>query len=429
MKFRANIILQYSLATVGIVLGITAALGVTLTRRITDFQLRSHVHLFQEVARITVRDDDSVYALFASNDPRSISPGVEAKFSEFLSLGNIFRVKVWGKGAQILWSDQKELIGESFPDNDGFQNAMAGEVSYEIAEPEKRENVNEKDHGVALEIYIPVFRGGVVAGVIELYEASRDLFAQIARNTFFTWALVVLAGVVLWLLLFIIFLGAYRRQKRITAELVETQDVTIFALAYQAELRDRQTGKHLERTATYVRLLAEGLARLPLYRAYLTPSYIEDLVKSAPLHDIGKVGIPDAILLKPEKLTPVEMEEMKKHCTYGSRVLLIAEKKLKFQSFLTIAIQLALYHHERWDGSGYPHGLAGEAIPLSGRIMALADNYDALRTPRAYKEPFPHEQSCAIIREQSGTHFDPRLVDAFLGRHLEFERISRELAD
>jgi response regulator RpfG family c-di-GMP phosphodiesterase len=306
--------------------------------------------------------------------------------------------------------------------------------------------VDERSKGRTLEIYTPVTEGSVasgyaadaadasghaagVVGVVELYEANRDLFAQIARNTLFTWLLVVLAGVLLWALLFFIFLRAYQRQRRTNAELHETQNVTIFALAYQAELRDRQTGRHLERTAAYVRVLAEQLARSPAYRAYLTPGYIEDLVKAAPLHDIGKVGISDAILLKPGKLTPQEMDEIRKHCDYGARVLRRAEEKLKFQSFLSIAIQLTLYHHEKWDGTGYPHGLKGEAIPLSGRIMALADNYDALRTLRPYKDPIPHDECRSMIAALAGIHFDPALVAAFQAREPEFRRVSENLAD
>ncbi|HUJ75881.1 MAG TPA: HD domain-containing phosphohydrolase, partial [bacterium] len=252
---------------------------------------------------------------------------------------------------------------------------------------------------------------------------------QIARNTLFIWVLVAGAGVLLWGLLFFIFLRAYQRQRRTNLELRETQNVTIFALAYQAELRDKQTGRHLERTAEYVRILAEQLARLPAYRAYLTPGYVEDLVKAAPLHDIGKVGVSDSILLKPGTLLPEEMAEMRKHCDYGARVLRIAEEKLKFQSFLAIAIQLTLYHHEKWDGSGYPHGLRGEAIPLSGRIMALADNYDALRTARPYKKAFPHDECAPLIVSLSGVHFDPALVQAFVAREGDFRAISERLAD
>jgi len=205
--------------------------------------------------------------------------------------------------------------------------------------------------------------------------------------------------------------------------------MTIFALAYQAELRDQQTGKHLERTSIYVRLLADRLAGLPQYRGYLTPAYISGLEKSAPLHDIGKVGVPDSILLKPGKLTYEEMEQMKKHCEYGARILRRAEEKLGFRSFLSIAIQLAMHHHERWDGQGYPQGLAGERIPVSARIMALADVYDALSTTRPYKKAFSHQECLRIITEKRGTNFDPQVVDAFLECEATFERTSRELSD
>jgi HD-GYP domain-containing protein (c-di-GMP phosphodiesterase class II) len=391
--------------------------------------LRSHINFFPEVVRLTVKDDPGVIDLLASDNAASITPRTVELFSELLSLAKVFRAKVWGRNADILWCDQAELIGQRFPDNEEFLDAMRGELSYEIAELGKAENIDERNRGITLEIYTPVARGGTVLGVVEVYEADQDLFRQIARNTALTWILVLLAGVILWALLFAIFRAAYRRQRRTTAELLETQGVTIFALAHQAELRDRQTGKHLERTAIYVRLLAEELARDARYRGYLTAGYLDDLVKSAPLHDIGKVGIPDSILLKPGKLEPAEMDEMRRHCEYGSRVLIDAEKQLNFQSFLTIAIQLTLYHHEKWDGAGYPHGLRAESIPLSARIMALADNYDALRTQRPYKRAFPHAEASRIIRDLEGIHFDPALVAAFGARERDFERVSVELGD
>ena len=192
-------------------------------------------------------------------------------------------------------------------------------------------------------------------------------------------------------------------------------------------------GRHLREPAVHPALAACGnednIAVRQVGRFDIVVGTRGDLVKSAPLHDIGKVGIADSILLKPGTLTPEERQEIQRHCEMGARVLRIAEKKLKFQSFLTIAIQLTLYHHEKWDGTGYPNGLAGEAIPLSGRIMALADNYDALRTTRPYKSAFSHEQSRGIIQENRGTHFDPALVDAFLRREADFRRISEELSD
>lgn len=212
-------------------------------------------------------------------------------------------------------------------------------------------------------------------------------------------------------------------------QLLETESVTIFALAYQAELRDQETGRHLERTARYVRLLAEELSRLPKYQSYLSPEYIVDLEKSAPLHDIGKVAIPDSILRKPGKLTPEEFEIIKKHCEYGTRVLRIADEKLSFQSFLKIAIQMVASHHERWNGKGYPNGLRQEAIPLSGRIMALADVYDALRSERCYKKAIPHEKTLEILSRERGEQFDPDLVDVLLNIEKKFHEISSTLTD
>jgi response regulator RpfG family c-di-GMP phosphodiesterase len=212
-------------------------------------------------------------------------------------------------------------------------------------------------------------------------------------------------------------------------QLRQTESVTILALAYQAELRDQETGRHIERTSQYVKLLAEELSSLTKYQTYLTHMYISDLVKAAPLHDIGKVGIPDSILKKSGKLSSEEFEIMKKHCEYGTRVLKIADEKLGFQSFLKIAIQIAYSHHEKWNGKGYPKGLKGDEIPLSGRIMALADVYDALRTQRYYKKALSHDEVCKIILEEKGEHFDPDIVNAFLNVESGFFKISNTMAD
>ncbi len=212
-------------------------------------------------------------------------------------------------------------------------------------------------------------------------------------------------------------------------QLIKTQSVTTFALAYQAELRDQETGKHLERTATYVEILAKELSRMPAYKSYITESYISDLVRAAPLHDIGKVGIPDAILHKPGKLNASEFEMIKKHCEYGAEVLKIADKKLGFDSFLKLAIQIVCFHHEKWNGQGYPRGLKGDNIPLSARIMAVADVYDAIRTNRCYKPAFSHEKAVEMIMAERGKHFDPDIVDAFYSKAREFYDVSVAFKD
>ena len=216
-------------------------------------------------------------------------------------------------------------------------------------------------------------------------------------------------------------------QKTSTLKLEQTVDVIIYALAYLAEIRDAETGRHLERTAKYVGIIARQLVRSSPYSSYLSQQYIADLMKAAPLHDIGKVGVSDAILHKPGKLTPEEFSDMQKHSAYGADILIEADKKLGFQSLLTMAIQIARSHHERWDGKGYPQRLSGDKIPLSARIMSLADVYDALRSKRCYKEAYTHAESVKIIQEGKGTQFDPDVVDAFLKKEKEFQRISMEL--
>lgn len=197
-----------------------------------------------------------------------------------------------------------------------------------------------------------------------------------------------------------------------------TQLVSIRALAHLAEARDNETGNHILRTQGYVHSLAMQLKELPRFSAVLTPKYIDLLTRSAPLHDIGKVGIPDAILQKPGRLTPSEWEVMKTHAKIGADAIALAESDVQTQvPFLKLAKEIAHRHHEKWDGSGYPDGLAGEQIPLSARIMAIADVFDALISKRVYKPAFSFEHAKALISEGRDTAFDPDLVDVFIANY------------
>jgi putative two-component system response regulator len=214
-----------------------------------------------------------------------------------------------------------------------------------------------------------------------------------------------------------------------TRELVLTQDVTIQSLASLAETRDNETGAHIQRTQNYVSLLTLRLMNVPNYIAEIDPTTAQLLHKSASLHDIGKVGVPDSILLKPGKLTSEEFEEMKKHAIYGRDALQRAEKALGSNSFLRLAKEIAYSHHEKWDGSGYPEGLRGEEIPVPGRIMAIADVYDALICKRVYKPAFPHKKAIEIIKEGRGTHFCPDVTDAFLVLEKHILKVAHTLAD
>jgi cyclic di-GMP phosphodiesterase len=218
--------------------------------------------------------------------------------------------------------------------------------------------------------------------------------------------------------------------RRRTAEVTAVQEVTIHALASLAETRDSDTGNHIRRTKYFVRLLAETVRDNPRFSDCLDDQTIDLLFKSAPLHDIGKVGIPDRILLKPGRFEPHEFEVMKTHTTLGRDAIVRAEQELGLEvPFLKHAKEIALYHQEKWDGSGYPEGLAGEQIPISARLMAVADVYDALVSRRVYKEAMSHEKAVGIIIEGRGQHFDPDLVDAFLELQDEFQAISRRYAD
>ncbi len=197
------------------------------------------------------------------------------------------------------------------------------------------------------------------------------------------------------------------------------QQVSIRALAHLAEIRDPETGNHILRTQGYVRLLASALADHPRFADTLTPGYIDLLSRSAPLHDIGKVGIPDHILLKPGKLTPEEWQIMRTHAKLGSDAIEEAEQDMEQPlAFLTLAKEIAHWHHEKWDGSGYPDGLQGDAIPLSARLMALADVFDALICARVYKPAMSYDEARALILSGSGHHFDPDVVTAF-DRHFD----------
>ncbi|MFZ3220349.1 MAG: two-component system response regulator [Rhodoferax sp.] len=215
-----------------------------------------------------------------------------------------------------------------------------------------------------------------------------------------------------------------------TREVAAIQDVTIQAMASLAETRDSDTGNHIRRTQHYMQALAEQLRDHPRFSAFLTERTITMLFKSAPLHDIGKVGIPDRILLKPGRFEPEEFEIMKTHTTLGRNAIEYAERSLGTDvEFLRMAKEIALSHHEKWDGTGYPQGLSGDAIPISARLMALADVYDALISRRVYKEGMPHEKAVDIIRSGRASHFDPDVVDAFMALQEVFRATALRFAD
>ncbi|WFA09346.1 HD domain-containing phosphohydrolase [Tissierella sp. Yu-01] len=210
-------------------------------------------------------------------------------------------------------------------------------------------------------------------------------------------------------------------------DISDLQISTIFALVKLAESRDDDTGAHIERTSALCRVMAKLLRKTLKYEDLIDDKYVEDIYKASPLHDIGKVGIPDSILLKPGKLTKEEFDIMKTHVNIGYDTLYEVQKKFPKNSFLKMGMDITKYHHEKWDGSGYPDGIRGENIPLSGRIMAIVDVYDALRSKRIYKEPYSHEKTCMIIKEMKGKNFDPLLVDVFLESNNDFKEVYEQI--
>ncbi|MCL2081143.1 MAG: response regulator [Oscillospiraceae bacterium] len=210
-----------------------------------------------------------------------------------------------------------------------------------------------------------------------------------------------------------------------TEKLQRTADAILSLLANVASYRDEETGTHILRTTDYVRLIVRLLQQAGLPGYYVSSSYGEYIIKSAKLHDIGKVAVSDGILLKPGKLTDEEFEEMKCHTVYGAQMIDDAIRDLEDDTYLRVAREIVIGHHEKWNGKGYPYGLEGREIPLSARIMAIADVYDALISERPYKKPFPHEKAVEIIMEGGGTHFDPVILNLTRGHFDEFDKIAK----
>lgn len=266
---------------------------------------------------------------------------------------------------------------------------------------------------------------GLIGTAVE--ESSLMLAAVIA------WAWIgTLIGISAW-----VFLGRMHEQSeqkrnqamsdmlRQAQNLVRTRDAVIFGLAKLADSRDEETGEHLDRISAYAVTLASALRKHPKFAEPITPVFVQLLSTSAALHDIGKVGIEDSILRKPGPLTPDEHERMQDHTRIGARCLEEIEQRLGSSNFLQMARQIAYYHHEHWDGSGYPRGVRGDDIPLPARIAAVADVYDALSSRRVYKEPISHERCVQIIREQAGRQFDPDIIEAWVTIAWKFRDIAQ----
>ncbi len=341
--------------------------------------------------------------------------GVGLNIDDFM---NRMKERVPGKNSIVSIVDETNLIKIST--NSNYSNK-----SLEVILPAEISQIG--DYRLQQEFILNGKRSIIVESSIKYTDLRAVL---IIREADFFPSLLKISRITLYtiLILFILFIffsgiAIYNLNSK-SLEQESIQELTILSMSLLAELRDNETGTHIIRTKEYCNLLAIELKKKSEYRKYLTNKYMKALERSSPLHDIGKVGIPDSILFKPGKLTEEEFEIIKDHTVLGANVLLKAVELIKFDSYFSLGIQLVRHHHENWDGSGYPDGLSGNDIPLSARIMAVADVYDALRTKRSYKEAISHDDAVKHLIEQKYIKFDPEIIDVFIGIEAVFNKIS-----
>ncbi len=399
-KPEKNVLLSYSLFMLIVVAGASSLLGIVLTGFVRGHVIRMHASFYA----------DSLSSAFSSTLPGASKEELARAHDSLEREGLLMHVKtmsIWDSSGVLLYGEASPFIGAV--GNDPLVDAQSGSLRFIYKTTSVRGMFDLPRGDLALYLPIRDLRSTVI-GVIGLIESDEGLADDlgIAARTIALY--VSFAGVAIYASLFMLYFRSYRRQSLYSARLKKSKESIIFAMSSLSSLRDQETGGHLERCEEYVRLLAGELREDRIFRRYVDAEYIESLANVAPLHDIGKVGIDDAILRKPGKLTPDEYEIMKTHCALGASILEAARERLPFESELELAIELTRHHHERWDGTGYPYGLSGESIPLSARIMAIADVYDALRSERYYKKAIGHAESLKIIKAGAGTQFDPRLL-------------------
>ena len=428
---RKNLLFQYTLISFVMTLTIAYILGIILVRENTRYTVLVHGDYYKSFLEEIPRNYSEIYSLFDLPVPEELPPAGshpeeghnedgEAPFNHFLTdifqFPSIISLSIYNRQNELLLTS-----GDDPPTDSSLrekpEEGRRSDYDYEILAESPR---------FIIRFHLPIFYEGGRIGYVGIVEEDDRLPALLGESRKSVLTTVMIGGFIFYVSLFLLFLRSYLNQKKTIARLDESQSLTIITMSRLAELRDDNTGAHIKRTSQYCRLLGDALRHDSRYQKYVTREYIDDLVRSAPLHDIGKVGIPDSILQKPGKLSDEEFEVIKKHPLLGASVLEEAVKSLGFQSYFELASQIVKSHHENWNGTGYPEGLEGEEIPLSARIMAFADVYDALTTKRPYKEPFSHEQALGFIKRERGRKFDPDLTDIFLALSDKVQAVSRK---
>lgn len=407
---RVNILLQYSVFMLFVIIVTSMILGSILTNFVRGHIIRMHGDFYSRTLSFDVN--------------KLIEQGSQKDFTELISrleasgqLVHARHIAIWNSKGTLLFGDGEFLLSSAT--RSGFRRALSGESDFRYLKLSDTEPANSE-----IAIFLPVMDNhSAVSGVIAFHESDMDLSVDLQAVDRKIILYIFITGLTIYALLFMFYFRSYHQLRKATQRVEQSQDSIIFAMSSLSSLRDQETGGHLERCSKYVAILAENLRKTKQFKPYITKEYIQTLASIAPLHDIGKVGVADAILRKPGKLTELEFEEMKQHSAMGSEILKMARNRLLFQSNLDLAIELTRHHHERWDGKGYPDSLSGGSIPLSARIMAIADVYDALRSERYYKAGLSHDESVKIILDGSGTQFDPEIIRVFQSCHRDFESV------
>lgn len=414
---ESNVLLQFSLFMLAIVLLVSGFLAIALSSFVQGHVIRMHAVFYGE----------GLAPSFRSAMARSEEVDFQRLRNELEAAGRLPHIKdlaIWSSSGDVLLKGSTATLGRD--SKDALAIALGGAVHF-VYGPGVGLSLLNRFHG-DLFLYVPIKGANArVVGVIGLLESDEGLSEDLGKAARAIALYVALAGIVIYLTLFILYFRSYRKQKMTNERLRQSQDSIIFAMSSLSSLRDQETGGHLLRCSAYVNLLASRLRNEKAFRSYIDHEYIRTITSVAPLHDIGKVGIADAILRKPGKLTDEEYEAMKEHSVLGADILRAARSRLPFHSQLELAIELTRHHHERWDGKGYPDGLVGEAIPLSARLMALADVYDALRSERYYKKAMSHDEAIKLIVDGAGKQFDPNIVAVLTANQESFSAIFEDV--
>jgi HD-GYP domain-containing protein (c-di-GMP phosphodiesterase class II) len=360
-----------------------------------------------------------------------------------LEMKNSFKlqgVNIFDTKGRIIWSDNKEMTKIS---GRRLKKALKNKLGYSFVELENPNLVNDSYTNTFFRVSVPISFAvsNDVKAIFDVYSMPYNISSSIYTGWVVIWLTAAIIGFILHSVLIRGIKRTHQQTLILQQELIDysgvleaniqiitdVQNVAILGLSKLAEYRDKETGQHLERMSLYSKLISEELSKWDKYKFYITKDYVSSLFTSSVLHDIGKVGIPDIILLKPGRFTAEEYEIMKQHSKIGGDALAAADKQLGIESFLTIGKEVAYYHHERIDGKGYPSGKKGDDIPLSARIIAFADVFDALVSKRVYKPAYDYPKAKHILigGEEDG-HFDPDIVKAFLSTEKSFIEISEK---